>query len=182
MHGALLCNDELTMLMRFNRNFSGFAEGPLNFFPTYKFDPQSDHYDSSQKRRVPSWTDRILYKSDTTTQVLSYCSAPGIRTSDHRPVYATFKSRISFDNDKRYEMESVQETIGATKNEACCISWEYMSLRSNWIIATWVRRESSRNHRMIKNDHLVLFLLYENDNFDVLRSERCLCTSRYWIH
>ena len=122
MHGALLCNDELTMLMRFNRNFSGFAEGPLNFFPTYKFDPQSDHYDSSQKRRVPSWTDRILYKSDTTTQVLSYCSAPGIRTSDHRPVYATFKSRISFDNDKRYEMESVQETIGATKNEACCIS------------------------------------------------------------
>ena len=122
MHDALLCNDELIMLMRFNRNFFGFAEGPLNFFPTYKFDPKSDHYDSSQKRRVPSWTDRILYKTDTTTQVLSYCSAPGIRTSDHRPVYATFQARICFDNDKRYETESVQETRGATKNEACCIS------------------------------------------------------------
>ncbi|KAL3827670.1 hypothetical protein ACHAXA_000543 [Cyclostephanos tholiformis] len=122
MHNALLCNDELTMLMRFDRNFSGFVEGPLNFFPTYKFDPQSDHYDSSQKRRVPSWTDRILYKSDTTTQVLSYCSAPGIRTSDHRPVYATFKSCISFDKNKPCKTRSVHETRGATKNEGCCIS------------------------------------------------------------
>jgi len=116
MHDALLCNDELTMLMRFNGIFSGFAEGPLNFFPTYKFDPQSDHYDSSLKRRVPSWTDRILFKSDPTTQVLSYCSAPSIRTSDHRPVYATFKSRIDFDNNKKYG------TACKTKREVCCIS------------------------------------------------------------
>lgn len=41
MHDALLCNDQLTMLMRFNRVFSGFSEGPLNFFPTYKFDHDS---------------------------------------------------------------------------------------------------------------------------------------------
>lgn len=122
MHEALLCNDELTMLMRFNRIFTGFAEGPLNFFPTYKFDPQSDHYDSSLKRRVPSWTDRILFKSDPTTQVLSYCSAPGIRTSDHRPVYATFKSRIDFANNKKYEKGSAREKGSETKREVCCIS------------------------------------------------------------
>ena len=41
MFDALLCNDQLTLLMRFNRVFSGFAEGPLNFFPTYKFDHDS---------------------------------------------------------------------------------------------------------------------------------------------
>lgn len=41
MHDALLCNDQLTLLMRFNRVFSGFAEGPLHFFPTYKFDNDS---------------------------------------------------------------------------------------------------------------------------------------------
>eukprot|EP00985_Skeletonema_marinoi_P024753 scaffold17526_cov168-Skeletonema_marinoi.AAC.1 len=97
MHDALLCNDQLTMLMRFNRVFSGFSEGPLNFFPTYKFDHDSDHYDSSQRRRVPSWTDRILYKKDANTQVLSYCSQPEIKISDHRPVYATFGSRIQYD-------------------------------------------------------------------------------------
>lgn len=121
LHDALLCNDELTMLMRFNKIFSGFAEGPLNFFPTYKFDQQSDDYDSSHKKRVPAWTDRILFKSDPTTQVLSYCSAPGIRTSDHRPVYATFKSRIDFDNNKKYE-RSQQNGRKETKNEGCCIA------------------------------------------------------------
>ena len=47
MHDALLCNDQLTMLMRFNRVFSGFSEGPLNFFPTYKFD-----HDSGKDRRL----------------------------------------------------------------------------------------------------------------------------------
>ena len=45
MHDALLCNDQLTMLMRFNRVFSGFSEGPLNFFPTYKFDHDSGKND-----------------------------------------------------------------------------------------------------------------------------------------
>ena len=31
MHDALLLNDQLTMLMRLDRIFSGFAEDPLNF-------------------------------------------------------------------------------------------------------------------------------------------------------
>jgi len=121
MHDALLVSDQLTMLMQFNRVFSGFDEGPLNFFPTYKFDHNSDHYDSSQKRRVPSWTDRILFKSDVNTQVLSYCSVPSIRTSDHRPVYATFRSRISFDSNKEYETPS-WEMRRETKSEVCCVS------------------------------------------------------------
>ncbi len=41
MHDALLCNDQLTMLLHFNPIFVGFHEGPLNFFPTYKFDHNS---------------------------------------------------------------------------------------------------------------------------------------------
>ena len=146
MHDALLCNDQLTMLMRFNRIFSGFTEGPLNFFPTYKFDHDSgkilnqiigiyttllagltvsctnetDHYDSSQRRRVPSWTDRILFSSRSETQVLSYCSAPDCTTSDHRPVYGTFRSRIRFDSSKEYETPS-WEIRRETKSEVCAI-------------------------------------------------------------
>ena len=154
MFDALLCNDQLTLLMRFNRVFSGFAEGPLNFFPTYKFDHIQvrievllfasyvcatqtsvdlfffyfscvDHYDSSQRRRVPSWTDRILYKKDASTEVLSYCSAPDVKLSDHRPVYATFRSHIdiqntnSDDDDAAWKKRIIEREI---KSEVCCIS------------------------------------------------------------
>ena len=126
MHDALLCNDQLTALMKFNRLFCGFTEGPLNFFPTYKFDRDSDHYDSSKRRRVPSWTDRILYKKESYTDVLSYCSAPEIKTSDHRPVYATFKSRIQFDmemsNDNDATTSWKNRIEREMKSDVCCIS------------------------------------------------------------
>jgi len=58
MHDALLCNDQLTMLMRFNRVFSGFSEGPLNFFPTYKFD-----HDSGKDKRSTRYSCYFLLVS-----------------------------------------------------------------------------------------------------------------------
>lgn len=36
--------------------FEGFSEQPITFPPTYKFDLHSDTYDSSERRRTPSWT------------------------------------------------------------------------------------------------------------------------------
>ena len=44
----------------------------------------------SKKARVPSWTDRILYKPCAEITPREYNSTRTIRTSDHRPVYATF--------------------------------------------------------------------------------------------
>ncbi len=50
--------------------FRYMREGTIAFKPTYKFDkahpqrPRSDfmQYDTSEKRRVPAWTDRIFYR------------------------------------------------------------------------------------------------------------------------
>ena len=42
--------------------FNGFQEAAIHFPPTFKFDPGTNDYDSSSKQRVPSYTDRILYK------------------------------------------------------------------------------------------------------------------------
>ena len=48
----------------------------------------SDVYDTSKKMRVPSYTDRILYKQDYCK--LLYYNRREIQFSDHRPVLAVF--------------------------------------------------------------------------------------------
>eukprot|EP00798_Chlamydomonas_sp_ICE-L_P024022 gene24022-9597_t len=60
--------DQLRNEMAKGNIFHGLSEGPLAFPPTYKFDKGVETsqegllpYDSSEKRRVPAWTDRILW-------------------------------------------------------------------------------------------------------------------------
>jgi hypothetical protein len=60
-----------------------FEEAPLNFAPTYKYDPGTTDYDSSEKRRIPAWCDRILYR-DGYAQSLSAVIEPS-RRRPYRP-------------------------------------------------------------------------------------------------
>ena len=55
---------------------------------------REDEYDPSKKQRIPSWTDRILFKTESDIKLLAYSSATEVRTSDHRPVYASFRTKI----------------------------------------------------------------------------------------
>lgn len=71
-----------------------FDEATINFMPTYKFNSRSDVYDTSKKRRVPSWTDRILWKRDPSIKPMSYGSVPVMQVSDHRPVFAQFEVSV----------------------------------------------------------------------------------------
>ena len=98
---SLLEHDQLRAAMSRGDAFTGFAEGPINFPPTFKFDFSSDSYDTSKKRRVPSWTDRVLYRPGP--ELLSYNALGSVRSSDHRPVVAKF-SIVS--NDKMTEATS----------------------------------------------------------------------------
>lgn len=75
--------------------FHGYHEADINFAPTYKYDLFSDDYDTSEKNRVPSYTDRVLWKKSpwlpvvTSSQnhgdVICYTRAE-LKTSDHRLV------------------------------------------------------------------------------------------------
>ncbi|XP_056297353.1 inositol polyphosphate 5-phosphatase K-like isoform X2 [Pseudoliparis swirei] len=61
-YDLLWSKDQLTMMRKEERALQEFEEGPLDFPPTYKFDLDSDTYDSSGKKRKPAWTDRILWR------------------------------------------------------------------------------------------------------------------------
>nr|XP_046244396.1 inositol polyphosphate 5-phosphatase Ka isoform X4 [Scatophagus argus] len=61
-YSLLWSKDQLTMMKKKEPMLQEFEEGPLDFQPTYKFDLNSDTYDSSGKKRKPAWTDRILWR------------------------------------------------------------------------------------------------------------------------
>ncbi|KAG8122499.1 hypothetical protein E2320_018018 [Naja naja] len=98
--------DQLNMARKKTFFLQEFSEGPLKFKPTYKFDLHSDEYDTSEKRRKPAWTDRILWR----VKCLPSCSNPGeggvslslgsytshmdYNISDHKPVTGTFELKM----------------------------------------------------------------------------------------
>jgi synaptojanin len=90
---TLLARDQLSYQMMRIKEFKYFKESPISFPPTYKFDKLSDNYDSSEKQRVPAWTDRILFHGKYLNSLV-YDIASIIRFSDHRPVYNIFSSRV----------------------------------------------------------------------------------------
>ncbi|KAM6183669.1 phosphatidylinositol polyphosphate 5-phosphatase type IV [Erethizon dorsatum] len=93
---ALLQQDQLTREMKRGSVFRGFQEPDIVFLPSYKFDLGKDTYDSTSKQRTPSYTDRVLYRSRHKGDIhpVTYSSCPGIKTSDHRPVYGLFRVRV----------------------------------------------------------------------------------------
>ncbi|CAL3961944.1 unnamed protein product [Diplocarpon coronariae] len=93
-------NDQLNLQMVAGLTFPHYSEARITFNPTYKYDLGNDVYDTSEKARIPAWTDRILRKGSNLRQI-NYNTAP-LRFSDHRPVYATFQCTVSIvDEDRR---------------------------------------------------------------------------------
>ncbi|XP_015690318.1 type IV inositol polyphosphate 5-phosphatase 11 isoform X4 [Oryza brachyantha] len=82
--------------------FNGYCEGTLLFKPTYKYNIGSSNYDTSHKIRVPSWTDRILFKVDHSSGLgailSSYEALDCIRSSDHKPVRAHLCLKVHDDS------------------------------------------------------------------------------------
>lgn len=95
--------DQLNSQMTSGQSFPFFDEMEIAFKPTYKFDKGTDYYDTSEKQRVPSWTDRILThtknKRVTSLEQLRYNSIPKYKFSDHKPVYGIFIAKLEIVND-----------------------------------------------------------------------------------
>ncbi|XP_014857300.1 PREDICTED: phosphatidylinositol 3,4,5-trisphosphate 5-phosphatase 2B-like [Poecilia mexicana] len=96
----LMFADQLTRERQKRKAFFNFKEEKIAFPPTYRYERGSrdcylwQKYKTSGVRvNVPSWCDRILWKSYPETHIT--CTAYGctddIFTSDHSPVFATFQ-------------------------------------------------------------------------------------------
>ncbi|CAK7224542.1 hypothetical protein SBRCBS47491_005587 [Sporothrix bragantina] len=62
---SLLPHDQLSCVIKDRKAFhGGWREGRITFLPSYKYDVGTvGLFDSSEKRRAPSWCDRILYRT-----------------------------------------------------------------------------------------------------------------------
>jgi len=117
----LLAHDQLLVQMKTNKTFRlrGFSEGPITFLPTYKYDPRSDEYDTSEKRRHPAWCDRILWRSRVPNRVqqLAY-QRYEVNVSDHRPISANFVIRVkNIQLDARLRSKAIVEAAWADEQE-----------------------------------------------------------------
>lgn len=88
----LLRSDQLKKAQRIFPLLNLFKEPIINFQPTYKFDLNSSSYDTSHKKRTPSYTDRILvatFKNNSLPKASVYDVVNSLQ-SDHRPVFAVY--------------------------------------------------------------------------------------------
>lgn len=95
-YATLLRFDQLDFARKNGKAFPFFTEGHISFAPTYKYDLGSNTYDTSEKMRIPAWTDRILWHGERAAQI--FYDRAEIFSSDHRPVKALFHSDISVIN------------------------------------------------------------------------------------
>lgn len=72
---SLLKHDQLLKQRREGKAFTGYREGKITFLPTYKYDVCTVGVWDSEKARVPSWCDRILWR----------LKEPASPEKDHKP-------------------------------------------------------------------------------------------------
>ncbi|KAA0038219.1 type II inositol polyphosphate 5-phosphatase 15 isoform X1 [Cucumis melo var. makuwa] len=103
--------DQLRTEMESGNVFQGMREAVITFPPTYKFERQQQGlsgYDSGEKKRVPAWCDRILYRDSRSsstsgcsldcpvvTSISQYEACMDVVDSDHKPVRCIFDVNIA---------------------------------------------------------------------------------------
>ncbi|GAA0145330.1 phosphatase [Lithospermum erythrorhizon] len=103
--------DQLRAEMKAGKVFQGMREAIIRFPPTYKFEkgkPGLGGYDSGEKKRIPAWCDRVLYRDNRTAatdecslecpvvcSILQYEACMDVTESDHKPVRCKLNVEIA---------------------------------------------------------------------------------------
>lgn len=115
-YDELLARDQLREQMRVKAAFECFKESEITFAPTYKYDVGSMHYDTSDKQRTPSYTDRILTRIGDPVEMVSY-ERKELLSSDHRPVFGMLTARVRAVEWEQYEEVRREVIMEADRRE-----------------------------------------------------------------
>ncbi|KAI9294587.1 DNase I-like protein [Neoconidiobolus thromboides FSU 785] len=102
-YSQLIQFDQLTQLKNSPLPFllDNFKEEEILFNPTYKYDLYTNNYDTSEKKRVPAYCDRILIKSKNIK--CNKYNRIEINCSDHRPIMGWFKVGVKIVNQSKLD-------------------------------------------------------------------------------
>ncbi|KAK4742134.1 hypothetical protein SAY87_000135 [Trapa incisa] len=103
--------DQLRAEMKSGRVFQGMREAVIRFPPTYKFEkhkPGLAGYDSGEKKRIPAWCDRVIYRDNrpsadsegslecpVVASIIQYEACMDVTDSDHKPVRCKYSVNIA---------------------------------------------------------------------------------------
>ncbi|CAN0843651.1 Type II inositol polyphosphate 5-phosphatase 15 [Linum grandiflorum] len=171
--------DQLHAEMKTGNVFQGMREAVIRFPPTYKFEKHQhglSGYDSGEKKRIPAWCDRILYR-DSRRSGVSECSLQcpvvgsisqydacmDVTDSDHKPVRCVFSVDIAKVDEsvRRQELGDIMNSsveIRSILKELCKIP--------ETIVST--------NNIILQNlDRTILRITNKSDEFDALYQIVC---------
>ncbi|XP_015873617.3 type II inositol polyphosphate 5-phosphatase 15 isoform X1 [Ziziphus jujuba] len=132
--------DQLRAEMEAGNVFQGMREAVITFPPTYKFERHQvglAGYDSGEKKRIPAWCDRILYRDSCTSSVsecslecpvvssvLQYEACMDVTDSDHKPVRCIFTVDIAR-VDESVRRQELGEILNSNKKIKCMLEELY---------------------------------------------------------
>uniref|UniRef100_A0A0D9X9Y8 Inositol polyphosphate-related phosphatase domain-containing protein n=1 Tax=Leersia perrieri TaxID=77586 RepID=A0A0D9X9Y8_9ORYZ len=174
--------DQLQAEMRAGRVFQGMREGVIRFPPTYKFQRHLAGlagYDSGEKKRIPAWCDRILYRDSravltaecslecpVVAKITSYEACMNVTDSDHKPVRCAFSVDIARVDEfiRRQEYGKILESDKRIRS---------LLRESHFVPETII----STNNIILENqDHVVLRIT--NDSQREMAAFEILCESQ----
>ena len=99
----ILIYDQIKQYQKESSLILQMDEAPIKFSPTYKYVIGSNEYDKN-KKRIPSWTDRIMFKKFSETAPLAYNKCL-LSLSDHQPIYGVYRIKTEeINNEKRQKI------------------------------------------------------------------------------
>ncbi|XP_031392419.1 type I inositol polyphosphate 5-phosphatase 12-like isoform X2 [Punica granatum] len=123
--------DQLRAEMKAGKVFQGMREALIRFPPTYKFErhkPGLAGYDSGEKKRIPAWCDRILYRDNRSSSdsecslecpvvasIMLYEACMDVTDSDHKPVRCKYSVNIAH-VDRSVRREELGKIVTSNEN------------------------------------------------------------------